>query len=213
MQAEELEAGLWRWTAYHDEWKEDVGCVYVETPDGIVLIDPLVPSDAGERAHFLQSLDHDVERAGRPTVHALVTVFWHTRSTREIVERYGARVWASSRARAAVARRAGDVTNAFRPGNALPGRIEALASGRSTEVVYWLPEHRTLVPGDVILGAEEGHLRFCPESWLPEGTGHRELRAALGPIVDLPVERVLVSHGEPVLDRGHEELARLLRGA
>jgi glyoxylase-like metal-dependent hydrolase (beta-lactamase superfamily II) len=212
MQAEEIEAGLWRWTAYHDEWKEDVGCVYAETPDGVVLIDPLVPSDTGERAHFLQSLDRDVERAGRPAVHVLVTVFWHTRSARQIVDRYRAQVWAPSRARAAVARRAGVVTDAFRPGDPLPGGIEALASGRSTEVVYWLPGRRTLVPGDVILGAEEGRLRFCPESWLPDGTGHRQLRAALGPIVDLPVERVLVSHGEPVRDQGHAELARLLRG-
>jgi hypothetical protein len=213
MHVEEIEAGLWRWTAYHDEWKEDVGCVYAETPDGVVLIDPLVPSDAAERAHFLQSLDLDVERAGPSTVHVLVTVFWHTRSAHEIVERYGARVWAPSSARAAVARRAGAVTDAFRAGDALPGGIEALASGRSTEVVYRLPAHRTLGPGDVILGAEDGHLRLCPESWLPQGTGHRELRAALGPVVDLPVERVLVSHGEPVLDHGHEELARLLRGA
>jgi hypothetical protein len=35
-----------------------------------------------------------------------------------------------------------------------------------------------------------------------------ELRAALAPLLDLPVEQVLVSHGEPVLENGREELVR-----
>jgi hypothetical protein len=40
--------------------------------------------------------------------------------------------------------------------------------------------------------------------------GHPELRAALAPLVELPVERVLVSHGEPVLENGHAALSRAL---
>jgi glyoxylase-like metal-dependent hydrolase (beta-lactamase superfamily II) len=208
MDVQEIGRGLWRWTTYHEEWKADVDSVYVETGDGVCLIDPLVPAEPRDRERFWSALDRDVRRAAAP-MHVLVTVFWHTRSAREIVERYGARVWATSRARAAVARRAGDVTDPFHPGDALPGKIEALASGRSTEVVYWLPEHRALVAGDVILGDTAGELRFCPESWLPERTGHRELRSALQPVLDLPVERVLVSHGEPVLRDGRRALARL----
>jgi hypothetical protein len=73
----EIAPGLWRWTAFHEEWNEDVGCVYVETEDGVVLIDPLVPSD--ETAKFWKALDRDIKRAKAP-VHVLVTVFWHTRS-------------------------------------------------------------------------------------------------------------------------------------
>ncbi len=56
--------GLWRWTAYHEEWKEDVGCVYVETEDGVVLIDPLVPPT--DTAKFWKALDRDVKRAKGP---------------------------------------------------------------------------------------------------------------------------------------------------
>ena len=41
----EIAPGLWRWTAYHDEWKEDVGCTFVSTEDGVVLVDPLVPGE------------------------------------------------------------------------------------------------------------------------------------------------------------------------
>ena len=56
----EIAPGLWRWTAFHEEWNEDVGCVYVETEDGVVLIDPLVPSD--DTAKFWKALDRDVKR-------------------------------------------------------------------------------------------------------------------------------------------------------
>jgi hypothetical protein len=40
--------------------------------------------------------------------------------------------------------------------------------------------------------------------------GQRELREALRPLLDLPVEMVLVSHGEPVLGGGREALAKSL---
>ena len=200
---QQITPGLWRWTAWHSEWKEDVGSVYYEGHDAIVLIDPLVPED--EAARFWRALDRDVEHAGRP-VHVLITIFWHARSARQVAERYGARIWAPSRGRAAVERRTGLVGDAVRPGGKLPGGAEAFPTARGTEVVYWIPEHRALVPGDVILGG----LRLCPESWLPGKTGHGELRANLRPLLDLPVERVLVSHGEPVLAGGRAALAQVL---
>ncbi len=209
VQVTEVAEGLWRWTGWHDEWKQEVGCVYFETPEGVCLIDPLVPPEDTER--FWAALDRDVERAGGGGVDVLVTVFWHTRHTREVIARYGGRVWAASRARTPVARRAGEVTNPFRPGDRLPGGIVALETGRGTEAAYYLPQHRTLVPGDVILGAKDGPgLRFCPESWLPSGSSHARLRQALRPVLDLDVERVLVSHGEPVLEGGGAELRRLI---
>jgi len=203
----EIAPGLWRWTGYHEEWKEDVGCVYCETEDGVVLIDPLVPpEDAGR---FWGALDRDVERASGP-VHVLVTIFWHTRSAKAMAERYSARVWAPTTSRAAVARRAGTVTDAFRLGNSLPGGIAAFGTARRTEVVYWIPPHGALVPGDVLLGDGAGGVRMCPESWLPGASGHAELAASLRPLLDLPVERVLLSHGEPVLRNGRAALAGAL---
>lgn len=198
---------LWRWTGYHEEWKENVGSVYCETTDGVVLIDPLLPPE--DTARFWRALDRDVARVGDP-VHVLVTIFWHTRSTAAMVQRYSARVWASTRSRAAVARRGGTVTDAFRPGDQLPGGIAAFGTARSTEVVYWVPAHRSVVPGDVLLGDGKGGIRMCPESWLPGKTGHRQLAESLAPLLDLPVERVLLSHGEPVLSGGKQRLARAL---
>ena len=207
MDVSEIESGLWRWTAWHEEWKQQVGCVYVEAADGVVLIDPLVPPEDAER--FWAALDRDVAKAGG-RVHVLVTVFWHTRSAAEIVERYGATVWAPSRGRAAIGRRASTEPVTYRPGDALAGGVEALATARSNEVVFWLPRHETLVPGDVVLGAAGGGLRLCPDSWLPERTTRDDLRESLRPLLDLPIRRVLVSHGKPVFEGGAAAVAQML---
>jgi len=194
MDVARIEEGLWRWSTHYGEWGQDVGCLYVEAEDAVVLIDPLVPEEPGEEERFWSALDRDVGRADTP-VHVLVTVFWHTRSAARMVERYGAKVHAMSGGRAAIARRAGDV-HAYKSGTALPGGIVARPTARSSEVVFWLTAHRALATGDVILGTDRGGLRLCPVS--------------LRPLLELPVERVLVSHGEPVLSGGHAALARLL---
>jgi hypothetical protein len=209
MDVAQIEQGLWRWTAYHEEWKEDVGSVFCETDDGVVLIDPLVPS--GEEEQFWRALDRDVRRV-EGEVHVLVTVFWHVRSTPALVDRYSARVWAPSTSRAAVERRSGVVTDVFRPGDRVPGAIESFRTARRTEVVFWIPEHRALVAGDVLLGDGAGGVRMCPESWLPEKTGHRELAESLEPLLELPVQRILVSHGEPVLENGRRALSAAVNG-
>ena len=209
MEVTRIADGLWRWSTYYGEWRDEVGSVYVEAEDAVVLVDPLVPEEAAEAERFWRALDTDVARAGVP-VHVLVTVFWHARSSAEVVRRYDGRLHVASRARAAIERRTHAVTDVFRPGDRLPGGVEARPSGRATEVVFWIPAHRTLVPGDVLLGADGGGVRLCPESWLPSGVGHAGLREALRPLLDLPVERVLVSHGDPVLENGRAALARAL---
>ena len=68
------------------------------------------------------------------------------------------------------------------------------------------------MPGDRILGDRPPGLRLCPESWLRYLDGYTldDLRAGLQPLLELPVELVLVSHGEPVLQNGHDELERAL---
>jgi hypothetical protein len=59
-------------------------------------------------------------------------------------------------------------------------------------------------------GREAGGLRLCPQGWLPQARTHDDLRASLRPLLDLPVERVLVSHGEPVLEQAAAALRRVL---
>jgi len=168
-----------------------------------------VPSPPEEAERFWRALDRDVARGGGD-VHVLTTVFWHTRSAAAMVERYGARVWAPTRGKQAILRRAGVVTDAFRPEDPLPGGLQAFRTAREAEVVFWIPAHRALVPGDALLGAEGGGVRLCPASWLPGGTSVAELAESLRPLLALPVERILVSHGEPVLEDAHAALAAAL---
>ena len=73
-------------------------------------------------------------------------------------------------------------------------------------VADWAPLD-ALVPGDRLLGDDAGGLTLCPESWLgyidrSAPPDHAVLRAALAPLLELDVELVLTSHGEPVLRDG-----------
>jgi glyoxylase-like metal-dependent hydrolase (beta-lactamase superfamily II) len=196
----EIRPGLWRWTTFHTEWRKDVGSVAYEGDDALVLIDPLLEAD--------DALDDLLGRVGKQPV-VLVTVFWHTRSADVVARRHGARVLAPAGGKAAVRRRA-PTMEAFSPGDPLPGGVEAFPTARASEVVYWVPGHRALVPGDVLLGAEGGGVRMCPRSWLPASKTLDDLAASLRPLLDLQVSRVLVSHGEPVLRGGHAALRRAL---
>jgi glyoxylase-like metal-dependent hydrolase (beta-lactamase superfamily II) len=165
--------------------------VLCDTPDATVLIDPLLPPD-GHR--LLRALDDHVRRRER-RVAVLTTIGFHRRSRDLLAERYGA---TTSRAR-----------------KNLPGGVEAYPIRGAGETIFWLSEHRALVPGDRILGAPGGGLRLCPQSWLtylPHRLTAAQLADALRSLLELPIERVLVSHGEPVLSGGHEALARALLG-
>jgi glyoxylase-like metal-dependent hydrolase (beta-lactamase superfamily II) len=192
---DEIASGLRRWTAWHDEWEDEVASLAVETDDGLVLIDPL---------------DTPQELAG--PAHVLITVFWHGRTTRELGARH---VWASTRSAQPLKNRDVVVTDAFRAGDALPGGIQAFQTARATEVVFWLPNQRALVVGDVLLGSgakprpTSAALRLCPERWLGKST-HEDLKDSLRPLLELPVELVLVSHGLPLQADGKRALAAVL---
>jgi len=193
---QELTPGLWRWTAIHPEaeenpqpgspadWPAEVGSVAYAIDDSLVLIDPLVPAEVWPQ---LDELAH-----GRKVI-VLTTLGFHRRSRDEVAERYDA---STSRARRNV------------PSNVIPIPLR-----RAGETMFWLPDVRTLVPGDRLLGDEHGGVRVCPDSWLrylrPRLMG-AELRVILQPLLDLPIERVLTSHGPPVLSHGRQALAQAL---
>jgi glyoxylase-like metal-dependent hydrolase (beta-lactamase superfamily II) len=139
----------------------------------------------------------------RSPEHVLITVYWHGRSTKDVDALH---VWAPTRSARPLRNRGIGVTDEFRGGDDLAGGIRAFQTARAAEVVYWLPEQRALAVGDVLLGSP---LRLCPERWLGKQT-HDDLRAALQPVLKLPVERVLVSHGDPVLGGGRKALTDVL---
>ena len=189
MQVQELAPGLWRWTAPHPAWRpgadwpREVGCVYYEAREAVVLVDPLVPVDEEDR--FWRALDSDVDRAARPVL-VLLTAPWHERSAGAVVARYGGRIGTAA---------------GLAGVDAYP--VPPVEDG---QVALFIREHGALVTAEVLAGGPDG-LRVCPSPALGDS---RELDAFLHGLLDLPVERILVSHGEPVLERAHEQLERLL---
>jgi glyoxylase-like metal-dependent hydrolase (beta-lactamase superfamily II) len=167
--------------------------------DALVLIDPLVPEE------LWPELDSLVAEHGKP-VAVLITVFFHSRSADQLRERHGARVYAH---RPALDRIECTVTDPFELPADLPGGLVAYDAERADEVVYWIPPAGALVAGDVLLG-RPGGIRLCPPTWLGGDEGRARSRASLGRLLDLPVEAVLVSHGEPVYTQGREALAEAL---
>jgi glyoxylase-like metal-dependent hydrolase (beta-lactamase superfamily II) len=189
VRVQEIATGLCRWTGLHpawtpadggpDGWEQEVGCYFYEGQDAIVLFDPLVPME--DRDRFFEALDRDVERAGTP-VRILVTVEDHRRSSVELAERYEATI------------------------DDVPTGVET-ALDAWDERVFWIPEHRALVCGDILIG-RGGGVRL-PRTWIGEER-YDAVVESLRPLLQLPVERVLVTHGEPVLTGGGEALARAL---
>jgi hypothetical protein len=185
----ELAPGFWYWMAPHPEWEptenwpEDVLCVYYESSAGIVLIDPLLPR--GEEAEFWRALDADVERLRDP-VRVLLTAPWHVRDTSTFVDRYGASVWAPPHARWEEA----ELTTTAQ----LPTGVEALLpDGDENQALFFVPDHQTLVAGDIFSGTGGRFHVFMDDQdrepfldWLPR-------------LYELPLQRVLIAHGESVL--------------
>ena len=75
-------------------------------------------------------------------------------------------------------------------------------------MTLWIPAHRALVTGDVLLGGEAG-FRLQPDSWIADGLAPAELRERLRPLLELPVELLLPTHGDPV-ENGREVLRNAL---
>jgi hypothetical protein len=80
--------------------------------------------------------------------------------------------------------------------------------------MYWLPQAAALVAGDRLLGDGSGGLRLSPQSWLACTQVDRAgLAVLMRRLLELPIERVVVSHGEPVLHDGRAALARAIADA
>jgi glyoxylase-like metal-dependent hydrolase (beta-lactamase superfamily II) len=189
---------LWIWRLDYPDWRPGLGwgpvvaSTCVESRGEVVLLDPLAPPD--EERDFWRRLD-----AHLPTMVVILKPD-HVRDVDLFVERYGARAfgpflfWRQNVPKTQL--------EPIQPGSELPGGIVALYEGRNRmETPLWLPEHRTLVFADA-LTAPEGELRVWDTPW------HQErVVPALRALLELPFERVIVSHGEPVHDRAEYERA------
>jgi hypothetical protein len=81
------------------------------------------------------------------------------------------------------------------PGDALPDGIVAYPSPDPADAVLWLPAHRALVFGDSLIDRGQG--LEIPASWAEPGYTREEWAATLRPLLELPVELALPTHGPP----------------
>jgi glyoxylase-like metal-dependent hydrolase (beta-lactamase superfamily II) len=125
-----------------------------------------------------------------------------------VIDRYGGTVHAQAGGRAAIERRLGGPGRLYRTPAELPGGVVAYPGPTRSEVVFWIPAHRTLVTGDILHG--DGR-RTLTSPWLTEVQRTR-LPATVAPLAALPVERVLSSHGTPLLRHARAAL-RAVAGA
>jgi glyoxylase-like metal-dependent hydrolase (beta-lactamase superfamily II) len=190
--------GLWLWREEYPDWRPggawgpEVNSTVVESNGEVAVLDPLAPAD--EDSEVWARLD------ARPPTIVFVLKPDHVRSVDLFVQRYGARAFGPD-----VFHR-GDVPETelelIMPGYELPGGFVALYDGRGrNETPLWLPEQRTLVFADA-LTAPEGELLVWDTPWHEE-----RVLPALRAMLDLPFQRVIVAHGEPVHDRAAFERA------
>jgi len=190
--------GLWIWRIEHPDWRPGVDwdrfvtSTCVETGGEVAVLDALAPPE--DAVEIWQRLDE------KPPTVAVVLKPDHVRDVDVFVDRYGARAfgpWLFWR---------GNIPKThletIEPGSELPGGLVALYDGRGrNETPLWLPEQRTIVFADA-LTERGGELRVWATPWHDE-----RVLPALEKLLELPFERVIVSHGEPVHDRAAFEHA------
>jgi hypothetical protein len=190
--------GLWLWRTEHPHWRPGCGwerlvtSTCVESGSEVALLDALAPGD--DAVELWSRLD------SRPPTLVVVLKPDHVRSVDLFARRYDAPAYGPDLFHK------GDVPESdlewVGPGSRLPGGLVALYDGRGrNETPLWLPEQRTIVFADG-LTAPEGELRVWWTPWHEE-----RVVPALRALLDLPLERVIVSHGEPVHDRAAFERA------
>lgn len=155
-----------------------------------MLLDPIAPPEGSEGWERWDA---------RPPTMVVILKPDHVRDVDLFARRYGTRAfgpwlfWRSNVPETEL--------EPIEPGSELPGGLQALYDGRGrNETPLWLPEQRTIVFADA-LTAPEGELRVWATPQI------RRALPALRELLELPFERVIVSHGEPVHDRAAYERA------
>jgi glyoxylase-like metal-dependent hydrolase (beta-lactamase superfamily II) len=218
---DELASGLWHWQAPHPGWREsepwdrNVSSYAVDDGERLLLFDPIAPPSELEQL------------AGEREAAIVLTAPWHERDMQGLVELHDVPVYAAApdsaedlmRMFGLTAEQAGDGSPDLvwlrkeRPGNwrpyaagdRLPGGIEAFPGHKRNDLVLWIEPKRAVIAGDTLVDFGSG--LEMNERWLADvGATREQVVAGLRPLLELPVERVLLTHGGPTdraaLERG-----------
>jgi len=207
----EIRPGVWHWQSPHPEWNADevwpeiVSSYGIALGEDFVLFDPLgVPDDLRERATAVVLTapyhERDAHRLGLP-VHTPPVDTW-----RDWVVKFGVDP-EQVRGREStdlVWLRAGQGEGYFHGPGPWPFGIHAYGGREDNDLVLWLPAINAIVAGDSL--SDYGHGLDIDLGGRTHMT-RDQVAERLRPLLDLPVEWVLPSHGHPV---GRTELERVL---
>jgi glyoxylase-like metal-dependent hydrolase (beta-lactamase superfamily II) len=194
----EVRSGVWHWEARHPEWNErqwwgpEVSSYAIDDGARLVLFDPLLPP---------AEIDELAEERDTAIV---LTCPWHRRDAEALATRYGAPLYVPPPD-------AGDPSpvdgTVFREGDRLPVGVEAFPGMEPNDLVLWVESHGALVAGDTLQDRGDG-LQFLGEltNNVPAGLDTKQILQAMQPLLALPVEIVLLTHGAPA-DRAALERA------
>jgi glyoxylase-like metal-dependent hydrolase (beta-lactamase superfamily II) len=200
----ELHPSLWHWTADHPDWEPGVSWHHTTVSSYAI--------DDGERLLLFDPLEvpRNVEKlaAGREPV-VVLTCPWHERDTKALVERLGTLVYVPPPDEGSpdVAWLLGGYTDNCRlysAGDQLPVGVEAYPGKEQNDLVLWIESHRAVIAGDTLVDFGRGF--GIPVEWLSEGVTREQVAESLRPLISLPVELVLATHGGPT-DRAALERA------
>ena len=193
-----------RWTTVHPDWHpgaqwpQEVGSVLLEIPEATVIVDPLIAADESKAAAIWRVLDDRTSRNDRPVL-VLVSAQWHRRSADSVCRRYDAQLWQPE---APVE---------------LPAGIEAeVVTGpvlSEQEALFLVPSEKLAVVADALFGDGAGGVRIPVDAFPPgeRAWAGSTLKTWLAStLLGRDIERVVVSHGDPVLGDGEQALIRAL---
>jgi glyoxylase-like metal-dependent hydrolase (beta-lactamase superfamily II) len=207
----ELRPGLWHWQAPHPEWRptepwsENVSSYAIDDGERLLLFDPLaVPSELEDLA------------AERKTA-IVLTAPWHERDAESLVERLGVPVYTPLPDSAQLlkdtygitAEQAGDGSpdvvwllregkgeaRPYAAGDRLPFGADVYPGHKANDTVLWIESKRAVISGDTLVDFGQG--LEINERWLRPGVTREEIAGQLRPLLELPVEHVLATHGGP----------------
>ena len=191
----EVQTGLWHWEATHPDWKpgEDwgpaVSSYAIDDGERLLLFDPLA----------LPGLVDGLAAVRETAI--VLTSPWHARDGRSLAERLGVPLYVPPPDEGDPNPVEGRV---FRAGDRLPVGVEAFPGMEPNDLVLWVESRKALVVGDTLIDRGRG-LEF-PADWANKGVPPEQIVAALRPLLALPVELVLPTHGAPA-DRAALERA------
>lgn len=176
----------------------------VDDGERLLLFDPLAPPSE------IDELAADRETA------VVLTAPWHERDTQSLVERFGLPVYVPppdteddlmqkfgiTREQAAGGSPdvawllAGDGGEAhlYRSGERLGVGVEAFAGREPNDMVLWIEGSRAVISGDTLIDIGRG---LEINAWLRAEVTREQVVEGLRPLLDLPVELVLATHGGP----------------